>query len=455
MLSVAFCLAIQDVAELVERLSSDAPEVREEATARLKAIDRAAPQLRKAARDPDPEVAQRARQVLAVLEVRASLSPALRRAMPGVEERLAAGEPRTWTQVFLETGEDAEALAPRAIRGAPGVREAQLVLDKIGRLHMRTAIPEIVRLLREEGDLGGAAAGVLVQLRANEAVPELLKVVGGEAGRWPRVWAIDTLGKLRAGEAFDTLRNLQADPDPVVRHTAARALPEIRGSDSVPSLLPFLTDVNPFVRTIAVCLLHQLRRPEAVPALLPLLDDPETQVRSAAARALGALEAVESAPALARRLRDVDKVRLAAAESLCRLGSRGGVDPHLEAAEHDTDVPLHVLNALRRPADWRRLRSRVVTLNGSGQSELGQALARAAELPMESSAVSRQEEVMWSIAAHTASKREGHVSVIDALEDLRVLNQAEYVLEPDRIRILPRAQALDFWKSWWAEENRK
>ena len=78
-------------AELVIRLRSDSLEEREKATRRLKEMGKAAlPALEKAARDKDVEVASRARHLLKVHGVREKLSEGLLKAMPGVEDRLAA-----------------------------------------------------------------------------------------------------------------------------------------------------------------------------------------------------------------------------------------------------------------------------------------------------------------------------------------------------------------------------
>src|SRR6185295_2365970 len=103
LLQALFCLALQDGArELVEKLRSDTIAERETAMRRLRELGKeAAPVLEKAAKDPDAEVARRAGFLLRCLALQDSLSPALRKAVPGIEDLLAAGRTRAWTEAFL------------------------------------------------------------------------------------------------------------------------------------------------------------------------------------------------------------------------------------------------------------------------------------------------------------------------------------------------------------------
>src|SRR2546422_8927617 len=89
--------------ELVGQLRSESFDERQEATRKLKVLGRAAlPELEKAAKDPDAEVAERARNLLRVIPVREVLSTRFSEVIPGVEERLAFGDEHTWTKVLLE-----------------------------------------------------------------------------------------------------------------------------------------------------------------------------------------------------------------------------------------------------------------------------------------------------------------------------------------------------------------
>src|SRR5437868_13755539 len=98
-LQALLCLALQDGArELVEKLRSDTIAERETAMRRLRELGKeAAPELEKAAKDPDAEVARRAGVVLRCLALQDSPSPALRKAVPASEVLPAARRTAPWT----------------------------------------------------------------------------------------------------------------------------------------------------------------------------------------------------------------------------------------------------------------------------------------------------------------------------------------------------------------------
>ena len=87
--------------EAIRRLGSEVASERDGAAARLKQLgEDARPALERAARDADLEIADRARLMLRALEIRKSLPAVLLKTFPGVEDRLATGDP-AWTQFFL------------------------------------------------------------------------------------------------------------------------------------------------------------------------------------------------------------------------------------------------------------------------------------------------------------------------------------------------------------------
>lgn len=136
----------------IEKLGSEKPAEREAAALKLKAMGRAAePDLRKALSSTDPEVASRARQLLTRLDLVDELPESLRKAVPGIEDRLAAGQAHTWTQEFLNatelssTGfprntalrkEDLPALITRAFRGAQN-EEPRVAADRVVKWGLR------------------------------------------------------------------------------------------------------------------------------------------------------------------------------------------------------------------------------------------------------------------------------------------------------------------------------
>src|SRR5688572_11836929 len=157
MAGVIFCiLAIwaQDSAATVRRLLDDLRSeksgVREDARRQLKELGRkAAPELEKAAKDKDPEVASSVLPLLRALALADRLPPRLVKGVPGIEYRLAADK-HAWTTVFLELSEDwpdsveiddFEPLAPTALREAVNGEERIQVIDGIQSHRFRNAFP--------------------------------------------------------------------------------------------------------------------------------------------------------------------------------------------------------------------------------------------------------------------------------------------------------------------------
>jgi hypothetical protein len=81
-----------EVRRLVEQLSSDRIEARAEAFRKLEGIGRPAlPLLEKAAKDPDDEVATRAKSLLVRIPIRERLTPALISGVANICDRPATG----------------------------------------------------------------------------------------------------------------------------------------------------------------------------------------------------------------------------------------------------------------------------------------------------------------------------------------------------------------------------
>jgi HEAT repeat protein len=412
-------LALQnDPASLVEKLRSDRVEEREDATRRLKALGRAAaPALEKAAKDRDAEVAARARQLLRVLELRETLPAKLREALPGVEDRLAAGDDHAWTEAFLEANE--LDLGPEELR--PLLRPA-----------FRGARSE-----REKREMASAAG----RHRLGEAIPDLISFLQDESPRTRR-HAAEALAALEARDQAKAIVPLLKHPALGVRGNAADLLGELGARESVPDLLPLLDDAEPHIRWHALQALALLRAPDAAPKAARLLGDADASVRLEAARAIGELGGRDSETDLAALLKDdAPAVRTAAARSLCALGSRKGVPLLLQDARH-----VHALNALRRPAEWNALRDATMgrdTLHPP-LGDLLERIAQAAGLALEGKAL---------LPSRVLSRRT-RVSALGVFE-WNVDGEWSFVLEEKRLRVLSAEEALAFWKSWWAEEEKK
>ena len=275
-LVIAFALlAPQDdaVRKLIEQLSADSIDARADAFRRLEAIGRPAlPLLEKAALQADDEVASRAKKLLVRIPIRERLTPALIDHVQGIYERLAQGE---WKQVFLDIAtdlrlsddrrkypgvrpEDLSFMAPMALQKAENDADRMSICEAIGRCRLRSAMPEVVGLLKSEQFM----------VRANAAA------------------AIRDAG---AKENVGDVRRLVADPHPVVRSVAAHALGRLGAREAAPDLMTLLRDVSPDVQWWAVRSLGELGATEALEAIERLRDDSNETVRRVAVETAAAL----------------------------------------------------------------------------------------------------------------------------------------------------------------------
>jgi HEAT repeat protein len=342
MILVLFCAALarqETVQQLIENLSSDRIEVREEACRRLEEMgDRATGALQEAASGGDEETAARAKSLLERIPLRAAATGNLIRAVPGVIDRLVKGEP---AEIFLEiaadfrAGGDArrypalrppdlERLAPLALRGAgpDGFRPDRRcrVCEEITRLGLRTAFREAVDLLSTGDDsVRSGATRLLVRLEAKEAAPRLCTLAVHERPEVRQAVA-SVLGAARAGEGVPTLRALLGDRDGNVRAAAASALRDMDAREAGGDLRPLLDDDSRLVRSIAAHAIGRLGAREAVPDLVRRLRDPSSDVRWWVVRALQELDARGAAGDLAALLGDeAPEVRRAAGEAIASL----------------------------------------------------------------------------------------------------------------------------------------
>jgi HEAT repeat protein len=260
------------VRKLIEQLSSDRIEARAEAYRKLEAIGRPAlALLEKASEDSDGEVASRARTLLVRIPIRERLTPALVAAVDGIFDRLALGD---WMPVFLDLtadlrqpverrrypgvrAEDLAFMAPLAVGAARTEPDRVAVCQAVGRLQLRTAMPNVA-LLKDDR----------FAVRSN------------------------AIGAIRDADARDqasAVRPLLADPHELVRSVAAHTLGRFGDRESVPGLRKLLGDESANVRWWAIKAIGELKAREAAPDLSRLQDDPNDAVRRVAKETLSQL----------------------------------------------------------------------------------------------------------------------------------------------------------------------
>lgn len=358
------------VDRLVERLRSEKVEEREEAERELILLGRPAlPALEKAARDADPEVADRAKRAIGRVPLVERLTPALERAMPGLRRRLCGPQEHAWTEALLEAGrqegtrrrhpelsrEDLDALAASAVRAAFST-ELPAICGIVGGWRLESAGPELVRRLEEKDrNLQSKAAWTLYALGSREALPAIVRRLGAETEKtWKSHW-LNGLGRLGDRNAVPVILEYADQVDWHVRGSVYRELLWLEAEEAapailsamrggldagtgldllsklapgevVPGLLRGFLDEREEARERAIYNLFQYRSRVAVHELLKLLSHADPDVRVGAVRALQALRHREAIAELRRALvEDSAAVRRAAASALASFGLRDGV----------------------------------------------------------------------------------------------------------------------------------
>lgn len=327
LLLIVLSLQEADVRALIEKLRSEDISVREGAFNNLKALgDSASAELEKAAKDRDPEVASRAKKLLHLIEVRRQLTPNLKALIPGVEERLAFGEPNAWTKVFIEVTDwkdarwlklkrqDLDCLAGRALEFVTPEDQYD-VLSKIGEHRLRSAVPA---LLKWKEPLPWNIPPSLIQdLGCRErAIPWLVGFLGHSDPR-TRYGAIELLKDLVAYQAGPQVALLLKDEDEAVREHAAFFFWSAKCPEAVPPLLKLLDDPSPSVRWYAMEALAVCAPEEALPRILKQAMHQDPEVREHVAWALSDYPSGQAATTVLGLLKDdVDDVRLRALSTL-------------------------------------------------------------------------------------------------------------------------------------------
>src|SRR6185295_1708247 len=233
--------------ELIEKLGSEKIEERDQATAKLKELgEKARAELEAASGHKDPEVVDRSRRLLRLLDIRKSVSPAVRKVLPGVEERLAAQGAHAWTELLLELLDqdkypglekaDLEFLAAPAVAGSRSPEEKSELCRLVSQQGFRSAIPELIKCLNvSQDELRRNAVYGLGTLGAKEAIPEIVKsfALGEDSYRY---FATKTLKTLGAKEAAVEVLKLLGNSNAQARGNALWSLGELGARDAIPEI---------------------------------------------------------------------------------------------------------------------------------------------------------------------------------------------------------------------------
>ena len=158
------------------------------------------------------------------------------------------------------------------------------------------------------------------------------------------------MGDLGGPEIVGLLRTQTADPDPVVRAAAARALGAVRAVAAGADIRRLLGDLSPIVREAAVVAAMDARLTALVPDLIDLVGDSDAGIRLKAARALGSLGDRSVVPALLQAFPDqstgVSEAIAAAVGRLDPDALADLVDPLIDSP--DAEGKLALIRSMRR-----------------------------------------------------------------------------------------------------------
>lgn len=336
----------------------------------------------------------------------------------------------------------------------------RLAALRLGGMGARESIPELRRI-------GGREAAILIyRMGQKDLLPLLLKSLKQSAPEI-RIGALRDLAALGAKETLPEIRPLLDDPEPEVQAAAREAVATLEGKASAlapvaPPKVERMADLfgrlkNPdrSVRDHALGAIERQGAKEGSDGVLEWLERGNPEDRQTAIEALERLGLPEAIPAIAARLKDpVTRVRLTAAASLCRLGRRDGVPLLLEERAN-----LTVLNALKEPAEWGKIRAAglrrpLLLMSLSALKDNLSLWADFLGLKVRWEAGSRGDLALWSVQLDVpwGDRRLSSGNATGGLESSMDDGRYGAIVEAEFVRIVPYDEAWDFWKRWWDEQ---
>jgi HEAT repeat protein len=196
----------------------------------------------------------------------------------------------------------------RLLREDPDWRVRASSGRAIGRLSVRTAVPDLVAALRDpQVEVRVVAAAALWRLPDPAAVPGLVELLSDRDAA-ARQWGALALGVVRDRRATQPLLRVLADPEGAVRMDVIRSLGRIGDPSALAPLRDFArTEGNALdERLEAVNSIASLDSPDKVNVLVQLLGDSEERIRLRSIRALGQVGDALAIPPL-RRVRQAER----------------------------------------------------------------------------------------------------------------------------------------------------
>ncbi|OHB69855.1 MAG: hypothetical protein A2W23_09860 [Planctomycetes bacterium RBG_16_43_13] len=166
---------------------------------------------------------------------------------------------------------------------------------------------QIQKLIKQLGvnnkDIRVSAMQDLIRLKAEEAIPEMKKLLKDEDSSICSN-AILFLGVIGAKDTIPELKELLKDRSWQVRSSVVIALGELGAKDEIQKIKELLKDDNALVRDSAITTLGYLGAKEAIPEIKGLLKDENWHVRGNVVSVLGQLGVKEAIPEIKELLKN-------------------------------------------------------------------------------------------------------------------------------------------------------
>lgn len=129
----------------------------------------------------------------------------------------------------------------------------------------------------------------LVKLEGLAFLPVLIDGLNYERGSYPRSVIYESIGELKAAEAWDVLVDGSINNDDWTRLSAVKAMAKIDPDNTAEYLIPLLQNEHAWIRSDAVALAHQIKDEETLPYLNLLLEDDNFEIRFIALETINAI----------------------------------------------------------------------------------------------------------------------------------------------------------------------
>ncbi|MDK1030560.1 MAG: HEAT repeat domain-containing protein, partial [Planctomycetia bacterium] len=251
----------------------------------------------------------------------------------------------------------------------------------------RSVVPKLKKLAKSlPADMARLhVLQALTRLGHREGVGPLLAeiIANRKANEFARIGAVDFAPKIRAVECIPAMNDsiINDEGHFTMRYRTAWALVALGDPAAIPALIhkKIMKGPHAYGGWVVMEGLGQFKDKRVVNALIEFLEDKNDwpRMRALAAQSLGRIGDELAVPTLINELRDLQQrnhtgvVRVSAARALAAIGAKVAIEPLMEAARNERDLPV------RRAAVQALVTMRVPEATGFVLKALGDSSARA------------------------------------------------------------------------------